>query len=85
MRVPVQCSGVPAETAIGGETMPEEDSGFAYFMLRVRWPSESPETVSGTLELLGTGEKQAFRRGDELLYLLSGWRVHTRLKDAECR
>ncbi len=47
---------------------------FAYFMIRVRRdPGEGLlAAISGVLEHLGTGEKQSFASGEELLRLVSG-------------
>lgn len=56
---------------------PDEEAralGFAYFMIRLHHPAgEAPGALSGTVERLGSGEKQAFRSGAELVELLSSW------------
>ena len=48
---------------------------FSYYMVRVRHSSTEnpPESLAGVVERLGSGEKQRFADGEELLRLLSGW------------
>jgi hypothetical protein len=48
---------------------------FSYYMIRIRHsPTEDrPDPLAGVVERLGSGEKQHFGDGDELLRLLSGW------------
>jgi hypothetical protein len=47
---------------------------FDYFMIRVRRPrgGVAEQTLSGVVECLGTGEKQAFASSEELLRFVSG-------------
>ena len=48
---------------------------FSYYMIRIRYsPSEDrPDPLAGVVERLGSGEKQSFAGGHELLRLLNGW------------
>lgn len=48
---------------------------FSYYMVRVRHSSTESraESLAGVVERLGSGEKQRFADGEELLRLLSGW------------
>ena len=49
---------------------------FSYYMVRIRHsPAEDrPEDpLAGVVERLGSGEKQKFADGGELLRLLTGW------------
>lgn len=47
---------------------------YAYFMVRLQYAlgKERP-VLAGAIERLGTGEKQRFHTGEELLGLLSAW------------
>lgn len=57
--------------------LPTEDrtvSDVAYFMIRVeRAVGKQGRTLAGTIERLGTGEKQPFHDGRELVRLVVGW------------
>jgi hypothetical protein len=52
---------------------------FSYYMVRIRHsPAEDraedrAEALAGVVERLGSGEKQKFADGGELLRLLTGW------------
>ena len=46
---------------------------FDYFMVRVVRSADEPERVAGQVERLGTGEKRAFRTGDQLAQLVATW------------
>lgn len=55
--------------------MPEQKvDGYAYFMIRIsrETVAASRLTLSGVVERLGTGEKQTFASGHELLRFMSG-------------
>ncbi|HEX5436537.1 MAG TPA: hypothetical protein VFW98_05240 [Gemmatimonadaceae bacterium] len=49
----------------------QEERVVAYFMLRVRQHRDDPTSLSGIIERLGTGTKQSFENGDELIRLLN--------------
>ena len=44
---------------------------FTYFVVRVR--IDGPGAVAGVVERLGTGRKQSFQEGHELLRILADW------------
>jgi hypothetical protein len=48
---------------------------FSYYMIRIRHSAaeDRPDPLAGVVERLGSGEKQNFAAGEELLRLLSGW------------
>jgi hypothetical protein len=50
-------------------------NAYAYFMIRVRRNGQDapPAAIAGIIERLGSGEKQEFDGGDELLRLVAGW------------
>jgi len=57
------------------ETAESRALGFDYFMLRVeREPEADSSGPNGTIERLGTGDKQEFAGVSHLLQLLTGWR-----------
>ena len=56
---------------------PEDDQGttserFEYFMIRLTRSEQDPERVAGLMERLGSGEKQSFETGDQLLRMVRG-------------
>lgn len=50
---------------------------FEYFMLRVFRPEETPQSIVGQVERLGTGEKRRFETAGELLTLVTRWPLTT--------
>jgi hypothetical protein len=55
---------------------PADPAGqFEYFMLRLFRAEESPQSIVGQVERLGTGEKRRFETGGELLALVTRWPV----------
>jgi hypothetical protein len=46
---------------------------FEYFMVRVRRSADNPGVLTGQVERLGTGEKQAFLTGSQLIRLVAAW------------
>lgn len=45
---------------------------FEYFMIRVARSMNDPDKLSGLLERLGSGEKQSFDTGEQLVQLVGG-------------
>lgn len=52
----------------------EPDQHFDYFMLRVARPEQESNRLEGQVERLGSGEKQRFESGEQLLCLVAHWR-----------
>lgn len=50
-----------------------QDTGFSYFMVRIRLGPRRPTTLSGVIERLGTGETRPFSDSAQLLELLGSW------------
>ena len=46
---------------------------FDYFVVRLNRTDSSPDRITGLVERLGSGEKQAFTTAEHLVRLLSGW------------
>jgi hypothetical protein len=53
---------------------PADPAGqFEYFMIRLFRAEESPQSIVGQVERLGTGEKRRFETAAELLALVIRW------------
>jgi hypothetical protein len=59
------------------ETPMDPAGQFEYFMLRVFRAEESPQSIAGQVERLGTGEKRRFETAAELLALVIRWPATT--------
>ena len=56
----------------------DRPSSYAYFVIRVqRAAGQLPPPLAGIIEQLGTGEKQIFASGQELLDLVTAWPTAT--------
>jgi hypothetical protein len=52
----------------------DRPSSYAYFVIRTqRAAAPLPAQLAGIIEQLGTGEKQSFASGQELLNLVTAW------------
>ena len=62
------------DTARSGHASGGGGGGYLHFAVRVTCPVlGGPAGVAGLVERLGTGEKQPFENGDELLRLMCAW------------